>query len=64
MAVAEQRLGELSGSGSGDNVGALRSASGLVLGWYGHALAQIRPQIAEDWYSFADARPFWRHKKH
>ena len=59
VAVAETRLGNLCGNGS-DDAGALRLASGSVIGWYTHALAQVRPRIAGDWYAFTHTKTFWK----
>ena len=60
VAVAESRLGELCRQ-SGENGAAngLLLASGTVLGWHAHALAQVRPRIAKDWRAFGETPPFW-----
>ena len=42
-----------------EEAGALQMASGLVIGWHSHALAQVRPRIAKDWRAFTRAEPFW-----
>jgi inorganic triphosphatase YgiF len=59
VAVAESRLGELCARHDGDDMEALQKASGSVIGWYTHALAQIRPRIAQDWYAFTHTKTFW-----
>lgn len=59
VAVAESRLGELCAGHDGDDMEALQNASGTVIGWYTHALAQIRPRIAQDWYAFTHTKTFW-----
>jgi len=61
VAVAESRLADLCSSIASDNTGALQMASGTVIGWYSHALAQVRPRIAKDWYAFTEAENFWKH---
>ena len=61
VAVAESRLGELCTRYNGDHAEALQRASGTVIGWYSHALAQIRPRIAQDWYDFTHTKTFWTH---
>ncbi len=59
VAVAESRLAELCARHDGDDMEALQRASGTVIGWYTHALAQIRPRIAQDWYEFTHTKTFW-----
>jgi CHAD domain-containing protein len=59
VAVAESRLADLCARTGDDEAGELRMACGTVIGWYSHALAQIRPRIAKDWRSFTRAHPFW-----
>jgi len=60
VAVAHSRLDELCKGKSGEEAATLMQASGLVLGWYAHALAKVRPEIAADWHAFADRRRSWR----
>ncbi len=59
VAVAESRLADLCARAGPEKAGTLRMASGVVIGWYSHALAQIRPRIAKDWHAFTRAEPFW-----
>jgi len=59
VAVAETRLAGLYNRFGDNKAGDLQLACGTVIGWYSQALAQIRPRIAEDWYAFTRARPFW-----
>jgi CHAD domain-containing protein len=61
VAVAESRLADLCARSGVDEAGELHMACGTVIGWYSHALAQIRPRIAKDWRTYTRAQPFWIH---
>ncbi len=59
VVVAEELLKGLFGSGESSNSAALRAASGLVVGWYSHAVDTSRPEIERRWRNFAASEPFW-----
>lgn len=61
VAVAESRLGELCSRHNDESVETLQMASGTVIGWYSHTLAEIRPRIAQDWFAFTHTKTFWTH---
>ncbi len=59
VAVAESRLADLCARAGAEEAVTLQMASGTVIGWYAHALAQVRPRIAKDWRAFTRVEPFW-----
>lgn len=59
VVVAEALLKGLFGDGESSNSAALRAASGLVVGWYSHAVDASRPEIERRWKDFAASEPFW-----
>ena len=44
---------------AGADAARVNRALGVVLGWYGHGLAEREPQLVADWRDLRTAKPFW-----
>jgi len=59
VVVSEDLLKGLLGSADVGNMGALRAAASMVIGWYAHAVTTRRPRIEKRWQAFTASKPFW-----
>ncbi len=61
VAVAENLLADLPASSKRpDTQEALKVGRGIMMGWYGKAVADAEPKLLDDWDKLTGMNPFWR----